>query len=38
MWKHHIKRNEDIPRENNPQQIMVMPTKAVKKLQKDGII
>jgi len=36
MWKHHIWRNEEIPRENGPQQIMVIPTKIVKKLQKDG--
>jgi hypothetical protein len=36
MWKHHIRRNEKIPRETGPQQIMVIPIKIVKKLQTDG--
>ncbi len=37
MKKHHIRRHEEIPRENGPQQIMVSPMNIVKRLQKDNI-
>jgi hypothetical protein len=37
MKKHRIRRHEEIPRENGPQQIIVIPMNIVKRLQKGGI-